>query len=173
MLDRCDAARFLKVNHAGEHGAVSIYSGQMLIARLTSPALLPTLAAFKVHEQTHRTIFGKELRRRGIARCKSYWLCALGGYTLGVVSALLGVQAIASTTVSVERVVLRHLAQQLQILGDSDAAASAAIAAIVQDEQAHHDQFASHIRHDRFLNKVVDAVVSAMTERVIHVGMRI
>lgn len=36
--------RVLKVNHAGENGAVCIYAGQLLVARLTARPLVQELA---------------------------------------------------------------------------------------------------------------------------------
>lgn len=167
-----DAGRILKVNHAGEHGAVSIYAGQIYIARLLARDLLPQLETCKAHEETHRAIFAKELLRRGLPRCRSYWLCAVGGYALGIISALLGVQAIAATTVAVERVVLRHLQHQLALIGESDPQALAAISAIMVDEQQHHDHFAAVLKPERSLNRLLGAVVAASTELVIWIGMR-
>ena len=101
--------RILKVNHAGEHGAVGIYTGQILMARLTAPHLVDALDGFRAHERRHRQLFDAELQRRHRPRCRSYTLCGLGGLALGLLSGLLGAKAIAVTTVAVERVVLRHL----------------------------------------------------------------
>src|SRR3982750_862171 len=84
------AGRVLKVNHAGEHGAVNIYAGQIICARVTAPAIVPELMEFKSHEERHRAIFQAELHRRGLPRCRSYWLCATGGFLLGVLSGLMG-----------------------------------------------------------------------------------
>lgn len=167
-----DAGRILKVNHAGEHGAVNIYAGQIAIARFRARALLSELRSFKAHEERHRDLFAREIRRRGVARCRSYWLCAIGGYTLGVVGGLLGVQAIAATTVAVERVVLRHLTQQLEDLGGRDPDAVAAISAILKDEQQHHDQSAVRVEDTTF-TRSLGAIVSAATEFVIWTGMRL
>ena len=108
--------RILKVNHAGENGAVNIYSGQLLMARLTAPSLVPELREFRSHEEGHREIFRSELEQRGVRRCRSYLLCGLGGYALGLVTGLFGRGAIAATTVAVERVVLAHLKKQLELL---------------------------------------------------------
>ncbi len=74
--------RVLKVNHAGENGAVNIYAGQIFCARLTAPDLVGELREFKGHEENHRRIFQAELERRGVRRCRSYVLCGIGGYTL-------------------------------------------------------------------------------------------
>ena len=140
--DEALGGRVLKVNHAGENGAVSIYAGQSILARFTARSMVLELAEFKSHEEGHRAIFLAELQRRGLPRCRSYWLCAIGGFTLGVVTGLFGRRAIAATTVAVEKVVLRHLKEQLRILKGKDEAAVAAISKIVEEEQQHHDQSA-------------------------------
>ena len=165
--------RIIKVNHAGEHGAICIYSGQIHIARLTARSMVSELTEFRSHEQRHRAIFGAELQRRGRPRCRSYWFCGFGGYVLGLITGLLGSSAIAATTVAVESVVLRHLEQQLIALRGSDAAAVSAISAIVAEEQQHHDRSANHALAGSFWPKVLTPVVSASTEAVIWLGMRL
>ncbi|MGO1068162.1 demethoxyubiquinone hydroxylase family protein [Lysobacter sp. CA199] len=165
--------RILKVNHAGEHGAVNIYAGQIRMARYTAPHLLDELNAFRADEQRHRALFWAELERRGRPRCRSYFLCGLGGYTLGAITGLFGARAIAATTVAVERVVLRHLAHQLQTLSGRDPAALVAISAILEEERQHHDASADHLRTDRFWSRLLSPVVSASTEAVIWLGMRL
>ncbi len=166
-------SRIIKVNHAGEHGAIQIYTGQILVARFTAPQLVAELQEFRSHEMRHREIFGAELARRGVRRCRSYWLCGIGGWVLGLVTGLLGASAISATTVAVEQVVLRHLEHQLEQLRGSDPAAVAAIAAIVEDEQQHHDRSAAQARAGAFWPRVLTPVVAASTEAVIWVGMRV
>ncbi len=164
--------RILKVNHAGEHGAVNIYTGQILLARLTAPHMVAELREFRSHEQRHRAIFGAELERRGRPRCRSYGLCGLGGFVLGAVTGLLGPAAISATTTAVESVVLRHLQHQLMVLDGRDPAAVAAIASIVAEEQQHHDQSVAHGHADSFWSRFLNPLVSGSTEAVIWLGMR-
>ena len=165
--------RIIKVNHAGEHGAVNIYSGQILLARFTAPDMVDELIEFRSHERRHRAVFGAELARRDHPRCRSYVLCGVGGFMLGILTGLLGAGAIVATTVAVERVVLRHLAHQLSVLQDSDPAAVSAISSIVTEEQQHHDQSLDHSRTSKFWSRVIAPVVSASTEAVIWLGMRL
>lgn len=209
-------SRILKVNHAGEHGAVGIYLGQITairwmlqLQRVISPnrgqhsshpirsndaspcttsdscappgyqaspreAMLAELADFRAHEIRHRSLFQAELTRRGVARCKSYALCGIGGYCLGFVTAMLGRRATALTTLAVERVVLRHLAWQLQTLRGKDDAACATVAAIVKDEQQHHDHSARHLDGDLSAwERLLSMFVAGSTEAVIALGMRL
>lgn len=163
----------IKVNHAGEHGAVCIYSGQIFLARLTAPGLLDELKSFRDDERKHRQIFADELNSRAETRCKSYWLCALGGFILGLITALFGVKAIAATTVAVESVVLRHLAEQIQMLSGSDNKAVDAIQQIIDDEQSHHDNSLAHINAGKFWTKLLMLIIDKATELVIFLGMRL
>jgi ubiquinone biosynthesis monooxygenase Coq7 len=166
-------SRILKVNHAGENGAIHIYAGQAFIARLTAPSLVPELLEFKSHEERHRAIFWAELSARGRPRCRSYFLCGIGGLALGFVTGLFGRAAMAATTVAVERVVLRHLHQQIAELSSVDPKATAAIQSVVAEEQAHHDQSALHIRAGRGWLKVLQPLVAVATESVIWLGMKL
>jgi ubiquinone biosynthesis monooxygenase Coq7 len=165
------ADRILKVNHAGEHGAVNIYRGQALMCR--SPQLLEELREFQAHEERHRALFWAELERRGRRRCRSYHFCGIGGFILGAITGVLGPSAVAATTVAVERVVLRHLAAQLEVLEGMDANAHAAVVAIVHEEREHHDRAALEARQGGLWPRVLMPIVSASTEMVIWLGMRL
>jgi ubiquinone biosynthesis monooxygenase Coq7 len=171
--DETLAGRILKVNHAGEHGAICIYTGQILLARLTAPQLVAELREFLSYERRHRATFLSELKRRDLPRCRSYWFCGAGGLALGILTGLCGRRAIAATTVAVERVVLRHLAQQLIALRGRDQAAMAAISSIVEDEQKHHDHSELHLASGKLWPRVVTPLVAAVTEAVIWLGMHL
>jgi ubiquinone biosynthesis monooxygenase Coq7 len=167
------ADRVLKVNHAGEHGAINIYRGQRLVSFWRDDALKRELEEFRAHEERHRAIFAAELERRGLRRCRSYPLCGLGGFLLGVATGICGRASIAAVTLAVERVVLRHLEIQLRELDGVDPAAHASIASIVDDERAHHDRAAQEPRQGIFWPRLIRPAVSAATEFVIWTGMRL
>jgi ubiquinone biosynthesis monooxygenase Coq7 len=145
----------------------------MVLGRLTAPALMAELREFRKHEEKHREIFASELRRRGVRRCRSYVLCGIGGFVLGLLTGLFGRTAISATTVAVERVVLGHLREQLRVLRGYDAEAVAAISQIVAEEQEHHDRSAEQAAGDRFWKAVLAPVVAFSTESVIWLGMRL
>lgn len=163
----------MKVNHAGENGAVCIYAGQMLAAQLTARSMLPELAEFKSHEERHRRAFHAELERRGLRRCRSYALCAIGGYALGIVTGLCGRRAIAATTVAVEQVVLEHLRMQVAALTDTDRAAVSAIESIVIEEQHHHDRSADIAKASGIWLTLLVPVIRISTKAVIWLGMHL
>jgi ubiquinone biosynthesis monooxygenase Coq7 len=165
--------RLIKVNHAGEHGAVNIYRAQAFVCRLTAPELVPLLHEFRGHEEGHRERFRIYLERFQVRRCRSYYFCGFGGYVLGFLTGLMGRSAVAATTVAVESVVLRHLEMQLQQLAPLDPEAHAAVAAIVEEEQQHHDSANLESLQGRFWPRVLMPIVSGATEFVIWAGLKL
>jgi len=165
--------RILRVNHAGEQGAICVYRAQWLVAGLTAPSMREQLADFLVHEKRHRSIFGAALMQRGLPRARSYVLCSAGGYALGVVTGLLGRRAIAATTIALELVVVRHLNAQRIELATIDPAVAELIASMVEDEQLHHDRSLDEIDIDRGWLRGLRAMVSEATEAVIWLGMKL
>lgn len=165
--------RVMKVDHAGEHGAVCIYTAQRWFARWRAPDLVRELERFRDHERGHRARFAAELSARQVRRCRSYHLCGIGGLTLGCVTGLLGRSAIAATTVAIERVVLRHLHDQVMALEHLDASATAALRDIIREEQEHHDLSAARLPANSSWARIIDPIVAASTEAVIWLGMRL
>ncbi len=165
--------RIMKVDHAGEHGAICLYRAQIAIARWRAPELVGELEGFLAHERRHRLRFGAELSRRGARRCRSYALCGLGGFVLGAATALAGRQAIVATTVAIERVVLRHMREQAAALDGVDPAAVAALSDVMDDEQSHHDLSAARLRAGGLWPRLIDPIVAVSTETVIMLGMRL
>ena len=163
----------MKVDHAGEHGAICIYRSQLWVSRWRSPELVPEIQRFLAHELHHRDLFGAELERRGRSRCRSYHLCGLGGFVLGLLTALAGPQAVAATTVAVERIVLRHLEEQQAFLAGVDGAAAGVIGEIIADERDHHDSAERNLDPRNPWAAIIGPVVALSTEAVIWLGMKL
>lgn len=164
------ANRILKVDHAGEFGAVNIYRGQILVGVLFARGYVPVLREFLQHERQHLATFSTLLKARGIPRCKSFWFCGIGGFTLGFLTALLGKHAVMTCTAAVEEVVLQHLKSQIRILSDAgDQEGLAAVRSIIADETEHHDSGVAG--SGGFLYRPIHAVISAATKFVIWLGI--
>lgn len=161
--------RVLRVDHAGEHGAVCTYAAQLRIARWRAPAMVAEIEGFLAHERRHRALFAEEIARRGQTRCWSYRLCGALGTLLGVMTGLFGRTGIAAATLGIERVVLRHLEAQRVALSVDDPAAAAVIAQIVEDERSHHDEALGQARG--WMAALLVAPIAAATEAVIWIGM--
>ncbi len=164
--------KILKVNHAGEFGAINIYRAQILVSKQFGRDYVPQLEGFLKDEERHLGIFWNEIQRRNGIKCKSYWLCGVGGWVMGFISALLGKKGIMACTLAVESVVTEHLKNQLLYLKQKDdQAAYDAVNAILSDEEHHRDTGL-----DQGGNNALYApfrfCVSLFTEGVIRFGMR-
>lgn len=171
--DKIDTAKkILKVDHAGEFGAINIYRSQLLVSRLFRRDYVPMLEKFLSDEERHMDIFWQEIRRRNGIKCKSFWLCGLGGYFMGFVSALLGKNGIMACTWAVESVVTEHLEQQLAYLQKiGDTGAYEAVHSILSDEE-HHRDMGEREGGKSLLFAPFRFLIKAFTEGVIRFGMR-
>lgn len=164
--------KILKVNHAGEFGAISIYRSQIVVSRLFRRDYVDLLESFKSDEERHLSVFWEEIQRRDGIKCRSYWLCGVGGYVMGFVSALFGKRGIMACTWAVESVVVDHLVNQLKYLKDKDdIEAYRAVSSILDDEQNHRD-IGLEQGGKNFLFGPFRFVIGAFTEGVIRFGMR-
>lgn len=132
-----EVERILRVDHAGEYGAIHIYKAQLFIARLFYQDIVWQLEEILAHEIVHLRTFNTILVARSIRRCYAIHLWALGGFLLGLFTALLGRNAIWVCTNSIESTVLQHLEWQLEFLSNNDLEVYAAVLGIKADEEAH------------------------------------
>lgn len=128
----------IRVDQAGEYGAIRIYAGQLAVMGDRGPAARK-IAAMADQEQRHRQFFDAEMARRGVRPTvlQPFWHVA--GFALGAVTAALGPEAAMACTAAVETEIDKHYAEQLVQLGDSDPALSAAIADFQADELEHRE----------------------------------
>lgn len=160
-------ARILKVNHAGEHGAIQIYSAQIAIARHLYPEIVPTLHGMLCHEIEHRAVFAAAMPSRNARSCRIMSLWAMGGSLLGFATALMGRDAIWMTTAAVEAAVHRHLDDQLHFLWKRDLGLHNAIASIREEELSHLRTAEANISRERRLLSVLRSTISTLTDALI------
>ncbi|HTQ14878.1 MAG TPA: demethoxyubiquinone hydroxylase family protein [Rhizomicrobium sp.] len=129
--------QILRVNHAGEYGAIRIYQAQILTARFLEPTLLPFLRETLAHEREHLAAFRELMPPRGTRPCGALPLWGTGGALLGLFTGLLGRDAIFICTEAVERTVHAHLERQLRWLGRDDPTLSQTIRAVQAQEEGH------------------------------------
>ena len=171
--DKLDTPKkILKVNHAGEFGAINIYRAQIFFANYFFEDMVPLLENFLEDEKRHLEIFWAEIKARNGIRCKSYWLCGVGGYAMGFISSLLGRKGIEACTWAVESVVIEHLENQLIYLkGIGDQQAYDAVQNILEDEKNHRD-IGAGTGATNIWYKPLRFCISLFTEATIRFGMR-
>ncbi|WDD97448.1 demethoxyubiquinone hydroxylase family protein [Thalassomonas actiniarum] len=132
-----EVERIIRVDHAGEFGAINIYRSQMLIANLLYKDIKPKLAEMLEHEKEHFQRFDLWLQNNEVRHCYALWFWAFGGFVLGIITALLGRKSIWVCTNAIESTVLHHLDEQLNYLKLNSTTAYEAVLSIKSDEEEH------------------------------------
>lgn len=129
--------RILRVDHAGEYGAVRIYQGQLAVLRRTPSGNVIREMAEK--EREHLATFTAMLPRRRARPSALQPLWHVAGFALGAATALLGSRAAMACTVAVEEVIDTHYAKQVAELGDDEAELRDVCERFRQEELEHRD----------------------------------
>ncbi len=158
---------FIRVDHAGERGAVKIYEGQLLALNtiVKDDNLKKTIEEMKVHEVEHCQFFESEIRRRDIKPTKFLPLWDLLGIGLGFGSTLLGKKAAMLCTASVEEVIDKHYLDQINQLGPDEKELKKKITKFREDELHHKD-----IAYEKGASK--EGIYSLM-DKIIKTGSKI
>ena len=106
---------FIRVDHAGERGAIKIYEGQLLALNtlIKNDNLKKMIIDMKKHEEEHSNFFENEIEKRNIEPTKLLPLWDLLGLGLGFGSTILGKKAAMLCTASVEEVIDEHYKNQI------------------------------------------------------------
>jgi ubiquinone biosynthesis monooxygenase Coq7 len=116
-----DVAAMIRVDQAGEYGAVRIYSGQLAVLRDT-PAGEP-LQHMLQQEEAHLATFNTMVADRHVRPTVLQPLWHVAGYALGAATAALGPKAAMACTVAVEDVIDRHYHDQQDHIASDEALA--------------------------------------------------
>jgi ubiquinone biosynthesis monooxygenase Coq7 len=165
--DALTIARIVKVNHAGEFGAIRIYSAQLLVSGWFWPDCRPALAEMLRHERNHCAIFRAAMPPRQSRPCRVMQFWSLGGWLLGFVTACLGRQGIWACTAAVEAAVHRHLDDQLHFLGDRDGELHQIILSIREEEVAHLRYAEGQLRSPGRMLELLRSCIALTTDGLI------
>jgi ubiquinone biosynthesis monooxygenase Coq7 len=134
--------RIIRVDHAGEYGAVRIYQGQLSVLGKSpsGDAIRHMAEQEREHLETFDGIIGK--RRVRPTALMPVWHVA--GYALGAATAMMGERSAMACTAAVEEVIDEHYAKQAKVLGDDEAELRTTIEKFRADELEHRDTALEH-----------------------------
>ena len=160
--------RILKVNHAGETGAIKIYTAQIAVAKRFFPRIVGELDQMRLDEVEHCRLFREAMPARSARPCRVMSLWSLGGYVLGFTTAILGERMVWVCTEAVEATVHRHLEDQLAFLSSRDNELHDLILSIQEQELAHLNDARGHQGQNRSLSRSVGiGVIGFLTDVLI------
>ena len=164
-------AGIIRVDHAGEYGAVRIYDGQLaVVGRGRARDEIRRMAE---QEQHHLAVFDDLVRARRVRPTALQPLWHVAGYGLGLATALLGERAAMACTVAVEEVIDAHYAGQTERLGKTEPALRQTIEQFRADELRHRAVAIEHGAAQALGYEVISAVVKAGSRLAIWLSTRL
>src|SRR6202012_701677 len=132
-----DTDAMIRVDHAGEYGAVRIYEGQLaVLGKRVSGELIRHMAQ---QEQRHLKTFDRLVNERRVRPTALEPVWRIAGFALGAATAAMGEKAAFACTAAVEEAIDEHYAAQIAALEGKDESLQSTVAEFRADEAQHRD----------------------------------
>ena len=165
----------IRVDHAGERGAIKIYEGQLLALKTVKQDndLRDKIEEMKEQEKEHLEYFEKEIQKRKIKPTYLLPVWDLMGVALGFGTALLGKKAAMLCTASVEEVIEEHYQSQLKKIGDDEENLKEKIEKFKVDEVDHKNMAYKSGATNKGLYSIMDKVIRTGSRIAITISEKI
>ena len=166
---------FIRVDHAGERGAIKIYEGQLLALNTLykDDKLKETVEEMREHEREHCEYFENEIKKRNIRPTKFLPLWDLLGVGLGFGTTLLGKKAAMLCTASVEEVIDEHYRNQINQLEEDEKILKEKIIKFREDELNHKNIAYEKGASKEGLYSVLDKIIKTGSRLAINISEKI
>ena len=166
---------FIRVDHAGERGAIKIYEGQLLALNtiINDEDLKKTISEMKKHEEEHCNFFEDEIKKRDVSPTKFLPLWDLLGLGLGFGSTVLGKKAAMLCTASVEEVIDEHYKNQIDQLQNDEENLKKIIIKFRNDELHHKDIAYEQGATKKGIYSAMDKIIKAGSKLAIRISEKI
>ena len=175
MKTKNKVEEFIRVDHAGERGAVKIYEGQLLALNtlVEDEDLKKKIEEMKVREVEHCQFFENEIKKRNIKPTKFLPLWDLLGVGLGFGSTLLGKKAAMLCTASVEEVIDKHYLNQINQLGPEEKELKKKIIKFRDDELDHKDIAYEEGATKKGFYSIMDKIIKTGSKIAINISEKV
>ncbi len=166
---------FIRVDHAGERGAIKIYEGQLLALNtiVKNDELKKKIEGMKEHEKEHANYFESEIKKRGINPTKFLPLWDLLGVGLGFGSTILGKKAAMLCTVSVEEVIDKHYQNQIDQIESDEKELRNKIIKFREDELHHKNIAYNEGATKEGVYSILDKIIKTGSKIAINISEKI
>ena len=165
----------IRVDHAGERGAIKIYEGQLLALKTIKrdETLKDKIEEMKEQEKEHLDYFEKEIQKRKIKPSYLLPLWDVMSVALGFGTALLGKKATMLCTASVEEVIEDHYKNQIKKLGNDENDLKKKIEKFKRDEVEHKNMAYETGATNKGLYSVMDKIIKTGSRIAITISEKI
>jgi 3-demethoxyubiquinol 3-hydroxylase len=166
---------FIRVDHAGERGAIKIYEGQLLALStfVKDDDLKKKIEEMKIHEKEHCDFFENEIKKRNIEPTKFLPLWDILGVGLGFGSTVLGKKAAMLCTASVEEVIDEHYLNQIKELQSDEKILKKKIIKFREDELLHKDIAYAEGATKKGMYSILDKLIKTGSKIAINISEKI
>ena len=173
--DKNKVKEFIRVDHAGERGAIKIYEGQLLALNtfVKDDDLKRKIEEMKIHEKEHCDYFENEIKKRNIEPTKFLPLWDILGVGLGFGSTILGKKAAMLCTASVEEVIDEHYSNQIKELKDDEKKLKDKIIKFREDELHHKNIAYEEGATKKGIYAILDKVIKTGSKIAINISEKI
>ena len=165
----------IRVDHAGERGAIKIYEGQLLALKTIKQDenLKNIVEEMREHEKEHLEYFEKEIQKRKIKPTYMLPLWDIMGVALGFGTVLLGKKATMLCTASVEEVIEKHYENQLKKIGSDEKDLKDKIEKFKSDEINHKNIAYETGATNKGLYSIMDKIIRTSSKIAITISEKI
>ena len=166
---------FIRVDHAGERGAIKIYEGQLLALNtiIKDEKLKKKIEEMKIHEKEHADYFENEIKKRQIKPTKFLPVWDLLGVGLGFGSTILGKKAAMLCTASVEEVIDEHYQNQINQIESDEKELRNKIIKFRDDELNHKDIAYNEGATKDGLYSILDKIIKTGSKIAINISEKV
>ena len=166
---------FIRVDHAGERGAIKIYEGQLLALNtiVKDDNLKKKIEEMKIHEKEHCDYFQNEIKKRNIEPTQFLPLWDILGVGLGFGSTILGKKAAMLCTASVEEVIDEHYSNQIKELENDEKKLKDKIIKFRKDELHHRDIAYKEGATKKGIYSILDKIIKTGSKIAINISEKI
>lgn len=161
----------IRVNQAGELGAIQIYKGQLAV--LKKKTISKELHNMLEKEFTHYETFNKLIIEYKVRPTALSPVWKVGAYGLGVVTAMLGKKATMACTEAVEEVIIDHYEEQTKYLKKKDKKLSEITNKFCKEEKEHLDLAQQYDTGTAFFHKALKSTIKNISRLAIKVSEKI
>ena len=166
---------FIRVDHAGERGAIKIYEGQLLALNtlVKDDDLKKKIEEMKINEKEHCNYFENEIKKRNIEPTKFLPLWDMLGIALGFGSTMLGKKAAMLCTASVEEVIDEHYLSQIKELQNDEKKLKEKIVKFRKDELHHKNIAYKEGATKKGMYSILDKIIKTGSKIAISISEKI